>query len=337
MTQRRAMVLREEIGESATLDDQDTVRQAECVRESLLRAGWDASLVVLGSDVRTLEQELDALRPELVFNLVESWSGLASLGCVVPALCRKGGVPCTGSDEGALILAGDKALARRLMLGAAIPTPEGVSLEEIRLGHFPGPGGYIVKSRFEDASLGLGPDCVVEAGGRDELLRIMERLAPRMAGDCVAERYVDGQEFNLALLAGPDGGVQVLPLAEMVFESGLSGPAILHFAAKWEEGSAAYAASARRFEPSHPLAGEMAAIGLRCWDVFGLAGYARVDFRVSGAGDIFVIDVNPNPCITPDAGFVAAASQGGLYHVEVVRRIAGDALRRAGRLEMFCV
>lgn len=333
MTQRRAVVLREEIGESATLDDQDTVRQAECVFESLLRAGWDARLVVLGSDVRTLEQELDALRPELVFNLVESWSGLASLACVIPALCRKGGVPCTGSDEGALILAGDKALARRLMLAVGIPAPEGVSLEEIRQGHFPGPGGYIVKSRFEDASLGLGPDCVVEAGGRDELLRIMETLAPRMAGDCVAERYVAGQEFNLTLLADPDGGVQALPLAEMVFDPGLSGPAILHYAAKWEEGSTVFAASARRFVSDHPLGGEMVAIGMRCWAVFGLAGYARIDFRVSGTGDIFVIDVNPNPCITPDAGFVAAACQGGLDHVEIVRRIAGDALRRAGRQE----
>lgn len=333
MTLRRAVVLHEEIGESATLDDQDTMRQAECVRESLLRAGWDARLVVLGSDVRTLEQELDALRPELVFNLVESWHGLGSLACVVPALCRKGGVPCTGSDEVALILAGDKALARRLMRAAAIPAPEGVSLEEIRQGHFPGPGSYIVKSRFEDASLGLGPDCVVEADGRDELLRIMEILAPRMAGDCVAERYVAGQEFNLALLAGPDGGVQALPLAEMVFDPGLSGPAILHYAAKWEEGSPAFAASARRFVSDHPLAGEMVAIGMRCWAVFGLAGYARIDFRLSGTGDIFVIDVNPNPCITPDAGFAAAACQGGLDHVAIVRRIAGDALRRAGHLE----
>jgi D-alanine-D-alanine ligase len=332
VTLRRAVVLREEIAEPAALDDQDTIRQAECVRESLSRAGWDASLVVLGSDARTLEQDLEDLRPEVVFNLVESWCGLASLACVVPALCRKRGVPCTGSDEGALALAGDKALARRFMQAAAIPAPEGVSLEEIRLGDFPGAGRYIVKSRFEDASLGLGPDCVVEAGGRDELLRIMETLAPRMAGDCVAERYVAGQEFNLALLAGPDGGVQALPLAEMVFDSGLSGPAILHYAAKWEEGSTAFAASARRFVSDHPLGGEMVAIGLRCWEVFGLAGYARIDFRMSGTGDIFVIDVNPNPCITPDAGFAAAACQAGLHHVEIVRRIAAAALRRAGRL-----
>jgi len=68
-----------------------------------------------------------------------------------------------------------------------------------------------------------------------------------------------------------------------------------------------------------------------------VTGVQTCALPISEQGQIFVIDVNPNPCITPDAGFVAAASQGGLYHVEVVRRIAGDALRRAGRLEMFCV
>jgi D-alanine-D-alanine ligase len=326
------VVLREEIVESASLDAQDTVRQAGCVRESLARVGWDACLVVLGSDPRTLQQVL-AEGPGLVFNLVESWHGLASLACMVPALCRKSGVPCTGADESALSLAGDKALARRIMRAAGIPAPQGVSLEELRLGSFPGAGRYIVKSRFEDASLGLGPDCVVEAGGRDELLRIMEDLAPRMGGDCVAEGYVEGREFNLALLAGVDGGVQTLPLAEMVFDPGLTGPAILHYAAKWEEGGAAYAASTRRFSPANPLSGQLRAIALRCWDVFGLAGYARIDFRISGTGDIFVIDVNPNPCISPDAGFTAAAEQDGLDHVEIVSRIAADALRRAGRAE----
>jgi D-alanine-D-alanine ligase len=331
----KVAVIREEVGEHAPADVLDTVEMAESVAESLKRSGWTACEVLIGNDAQGCVDALTQTRADLAFNLVESYCGQASLACVAPALCRKAGVPFTGSDEGALAAAADKALTRRFMAAAGIPAPEGTSLAELRMGRFPGPGTYIVKSRFEDASLGLEDDCVVEAKSAAELLLVLESLAPRMAGDCVAERFVDGREFNLALLAGPHGNAEALPLAEMVFDPTLPGPAILGYAAKWHEGSEAYSASARSFDLSGEkrLVQEMTCIGLRCWDVFGLAGYARVDFRVSAAGGVFVIDVNPNPCIAPDSGFIAAARRAGLDHADVVRAIANDALRRAGRTE----
>ena len=335
MNALRVAVIREEIDGSASPDAQDTVLQARSVCERLERGGWECVQIVLGRNPHVLEERLLEIRPDLVFNLVESYLGLASLACVAPALCRKVGIPFTGADEGVMALAGDKAAARRLMRSASIPVPDGTSLDELRQGKFPGAGRYIIKSRFEDASLGLDGDCVVEARSRGELLWAMEELAPRMAGDCVAERYVPGREFNLALLADRHGGVRALPLAEMVFDSRMPGPAILHYAAKWQEGSAAYAASVRSFDLDDDLelSAALVDIGLRCWEVFGLAGYARIDFRVAEDGGIFVIDVNPNPCIAPDSGFVAAAGQGGLDHVEIVRRISLAALRRAGKME----
>ena len=206
---------------------------------------------------------------------------------------------------------------------------------ELHRGVFPGPGTYIIKARFEDASLGLGPDCVVDVREGAELLAAMREFAPRMAGDCVAEGYVRGREFNLALLAEPGGGVRDLPLAEMVFDSVMPGPAILHYAAKWDQDSADYAASMRSFDlaDEEGLVSQMSRIALSCWDLFGLAGYARIDFRVGENGQPFVIDVNPNPCITPDAGFVAAAQRVNLDHADVVRSIVLDALVRTGRLE----
>lgn len=331
----KVAVMREEVGEDAPADALDTVEMARSVAESLEVSGWTVCEALLGNDAQGCVDALVQARADLAFNLVESYCGQASLACIAPALCRKAGVTFTGSDEGALSAAADKALTRRLMAAAGIPAPEGTSLAELRMGRFPGPGTYIVKSRFEDASLGLDDDCVFEARSAAELLRTLESLAPRMAGDCVAERFVDGREFNLALLAGTHGNAEALPLAEMVFDPALSGPAILGYAAKWHEASAAFAASARSFDlpDEKELVHEMTGIGRRCWDLFGLAGYARVDFRVSGAGDIFVIDVNPNPCIAPDSGFIAAARRAGLEHADVVRTIVGDALRRAGRTE----
>lgn len=335
MTSLHVAVVRESVPDSASPDALDTVLQARSVRESLARCGWRTSEHVLGSDPSALEAGLAHRRPDVVFNLVESCHGLASLACLAPALLRKAGFAFTGADEGSMALAGDKALARRLLHAAGLPVPPGVMMGELRRGVFPGPGSYIIKARFEDASLGLGPDCVVDVREGAELLAAMREFAPRMGGDCVAEGYVRGREFNLALLAEPGGGARDLPLAEMVFDSAMSGPAILHYAAKWDQGSADYAASVRSFDldgEGH-LVSEMRRIGLACWELFNLAGYARIDFRVSDRGQIFVIDVNPNPCITPDAGFAAAALRAGLDHAALVRAIVVDALERSGKMK----
>lgn len=328
-------VVREDVPGVASPDALDTVRQARSVSQSLALCGWRASQHVFGRDPSVLEAELAQIRPDVVFNLVESWSGLASMACVAPALFRKAKLAFTGADEGSMALSGDKALARRLLHAAGLPVPSGATMEELRRGVFPGASTYIIKARFEDASLGLGPDCVVAARQPQELLAAMQGLASRMGGDCVAEGYVRGREFNVALLAEAGGGVCVLPVAEMVFDPGLTGPAILHYAAKWEQESADYAASVRSFDLAgeEDLASNMRRIALSCWELFGLAGYARIDFRVGEDGLPCVIDVNPNPCITPDAGFAAAALRANLDHADVVRSIVLDALARAGRLE----
>lgn len=332
-------VVREVVPDTASPDVLDTLDQARAVIGSLRRLGWNAAEYVLGTDPFVLEEALVRHPLDVVFNLVESHCGLASLACVGPALCRKAGLAFTGSDEGTVALAGDKAASRRLMKAAGVPCPEGVGLEELRQGVFPGAGRYIVKSRFEDASLGLDACCVLDARQGRDLLLAMLGMAPRMGGACVAERYVEGREFNLALLADPAHGVRALPLAEMVFDPTMAGPAILHYDAKWREGSAAHAASNRCFDFSgeEDLMQEMVRTGLRCWELFGLAGYARIDFRVPVNGAPQVIDVNPNPCIAPDSGFVAAALRAGLDHSGLVRQIVWDALRRSGlTLEGTC-
>ena len=70
-----------------------------------------------------------------------------------------------------------------------------------------------------------------------------------------------------------------------------------------------------------PLLDELAEIALTCWDLFALRGYARVDFRVDAANRPWVLEVNTNPCLSPDAGFVAAAERSGLTFEQVVEKV----------------
>jgi len=119
--------------------------------------------------------------------------------------------------------------------------------------------------------------------------------------------------------------VEVLPVAEILFE-GLeaNAPKIVDFDAKWTPDSRAYNGTPRRFglERNEPeLAKQLKKLALACWNLFGLSGYARFDFRVDPTGKPFVIDVNPNPFLAPDAGFAAAAAEAGFSYQDLIGRI----------------
>jgi D-alanine-D-alanine ligase len=74
---------------------------------------------------------------------------------------------------------------------------------------------------------------------------------------------------------------------------------------------------------------ELGRLAKACWELFGLAGWARVDFRVDGAGRPFILEINANPCLAPDAGFARALERAGLSFADGIDGILGAAT--AGR------
>jgi D-alanine-D-alanine ligase len=152
--------------------------------------------------------------------------------------------------------------------------------------------------------------------------------AQRLGRPCFAEDYIDGREFNLSMLAGPSGP-EVLPPAEIDFSAFPAGkPRIVGYQAKWEVDSFEYQHTPRRFDmpPSDErLLERLSDLARRTWALFGLAGYARVDFRVDAAGEPWILEINTNPCLSPDAGFPAAVAEAGLSYDAAVERIVADA------------
>ena len=187
---------------------------------------------------------------------------------------------------------------------------------------------FIVKAVWEHGSLGLDESSVVKGS---EVARAIAERTERFGTAHFAEGYVEGREFNLALLE-ERGRPRALPIAEIVFEDWREGaPRIVGYDAKWTSDSAAYAGTPRRFglEQEEPvLAAKLAKLAKSCWDLFNLAGYARVDFRVDGRGEPWILEVNVNPCLNPDAGFAAAAAASGLSYRHLIGRII-DAAPRA--------
>jgi D-alanine-D-alanine ligase len=220
-------------------------------------------------------------------------------------------------------------LAKRLLRQNGLTTPDWVEAGEngLPVPSFSGP--YIVKSVWEHASIGIDGSSVTEDPRK--LDRIARRRQREFGGDWFAEAYIEGREFNLALLAGPDG-VELLPPAEMLFIDYPQGKRrIVDYAAKWHADSFEFNNTVRRFEfgaEDKRLLVELEWIAKSCWRLFGLTGYARVDCRVDGAGRPWILEININPCLSPDAGFAAAADRAGLTLTDVVGRIVADLPRR---------
>ena len=152
--------------------------------------------------------------------------------------------------------------------------------------------------------------------------------ADDLGGEAFAEEFIDGREFNLALLADESGLPQVLPPCEIVFqEYEREKPKIVGYKAKWDEHSFEYGHTPRRYEfpaRDQPLLKRLTEIALLCWLAFDLHGHARVDFRVDHQGKPYVLEVNANPCIAPDAGFAAALEYAGVPYVKAIERIVLD-------------
>jgi D-alanine-D-alanine ligase len=326
----RIAVLHDAIGGGAREDERDVLVQAETVEAALAAQGHEPVRLAADLDLSRLAASLRRLRPDLVFNLVESLGGAGSLIHLVPALLDRLGLAYTGAPTAALFLTTHKVLAKRCLQQTGLPTPPWQGPDDLPAG---AASRWIVKPVWEDASVGIDDDSIVAARA-EELAERLSAEAQRLGCEVFAEAYVDGREFNLSLLAKPNG-VEVLPAAEIVFRDfPPDKPRIVGYAAKWHPGSFEHENTPRRFDlapgDAH-LVARLEALAAACWRLFGLAGYARVDFRVDAEGIPWILEVNPNPCLSEGAGLLAAAARANLGPDEVVGRIVAAALGRAGR------
>lgn len=326
------VLLHDDFREGARRDELDGLVQVAAVSAELAAQGHACRTQPCSLDLEALGQALRRSPPDVAFNLVESVGGHNSLLHLVPALLDVLGIACTGAPTAAVFLTTNKVLTKRILAAAGVPTPAWYAPATPAPAGGPAPSGrFILKPVNEDASVGLDDEAVVDVPGADELARRLEARGALLEQDLFAEAFIDGREFNVSLLAGA-AGVDVLPPAEMEFVDYTPGkPRIVGYAAKWDDGSFESTHTRRRFDlagPDTALAAELARLSRTCWDLLGLRGFARVDFRVDGAGRPWVLEVNANPCLSPDAGFQAAAQRAGLTFSEVVQRIVADALQR---------
>jgi D-alanine-D-alanine ligase len=320
----KIVVLHDFIPERAPEDAQDGLVQAGEVSRSLSNLGHKTSPLFFTLDIQQIVDTLRKTNPDMVFNLVESVSGYGKLIYMSPATLDYLKIPYTGSGIDATFLTSNKVLSKKILKASGIPTPPWLTPENINDHSFALGRPYIIKSVWEHASIGLGNHSVITARSKDEFIESIRRWNGFFAGDFFAEFYIDGREFNLSLLE-VDGDVDVLPVAEIRYIDYPEGKwKILDYPSKWVRESFEYEHTKRCFDFSikdEILIGKLAEIAKQCWKIFSLRGYARVDFRVDQAENPWVLEVNTNPCLAPDSGFIASAKRADLNFDQIIKRI----------------
>ncbi len=320
MNFRKCCIIYNQPREDALPDELDVLDQVDYIETNLKKLGIETCRKGITTDFMEEVADLAAEKPEFVFNLVESINNKGELCYFVPALLNMYSIPYTGNPVEAMFITTSKALTSKILKSAGINNPGGYSpsqWEELVPGN-----RYIIKPIWEDGSLGITSESVFtftpEYG---------KKLKDYKDSHWLIEDYIDGREFNVTVLAS-DNGPEVMPPAEMTFNNyNESMPKIVDFRAKWEAGSFEYENTIRHFpgDNMNPvLKQRIMDTALRCWNVFGLRGYARVDMRVDHNDNPFVIEVNANPCLSPDSGVVAAITAAGLPFTAVLQRIIND-------------
>lgn len=307
----------------AAPDVAGVLESVDAVADALAQDGHLPVRVPVHELAGTWQARLSGHALERVVNLCEGIGGDASAeGELARALGRLG-IPFTGSDADALDRCRRKEEANRLLTEAGLPVPEWSLADD----GFDTAGWTvypaIVKPAHEDASIGIGRGSVARSA--EELAAALVTAAAH--APLLVQRYVDGRELNVAVV-----GDETLPAAEIEFRQLAQGaPRVVGYGAKWHYGSAEDLGTVPLCPAPLPAEqtlriGELAR---RACSTLGTGGYARVDLRLDGDGRPWILEVNPNPDLSPQAGLARMATAAGWSYGELIARIVESAAKPA--------
>ncbi len=300
----------------------------EAVAGHLSDAGFAVSRLGASRDPAALLAGLRRARPDVVFNLFEGLADQNGTEAHAAGLLEWLGLPYTGCPFPTLCVARDKPWTKRLLRGAGLPTADFFVVEEGPVVECPVPWPVIVKPGQQDASVGLDQNSVVTDRQRlnERVAYLLEAYGPPV----LVEEFIRGREFNVGLIESPE--LRALPVSEIEFVD--QGPGywpIVTYDAKWKPGSRDYEATPAKYpaDVSPRLAGRLHALAKQAFRLLGCRDYARVDFRVRPNGKPCILEVNPNPDFSPQAGLAGGLASAGLTHAQFTVELVHAALARA--------
>ncbi len=313
-------------GTGERLSEESVAEMAQQAHDAVTSLGYKASLIPLQRSLLNFLNRVKDEGHEVLINLCEGYYGRPQWESNVAGIFELMGIAFTGNDSKTLAICQDKHKAKAVLRAADLPTaPARLMLaadQPVEL-KFP----IIVKPNNEDASLGISPDSVVhdEEGFRRQVRHVLETYRQ----PALVEPYIDGREFNVSVME--NGSVIPLPVSEIDFTAMPKGaPKICSYEAKWFEDHPLY----QKTPPVCPapvddeLRTKLQATAADAFRTMGCRDYARVDFRMDGKGRLFILEVNPNPDISLNAGYARALKAAGIEYAAFWDAMVRNALKR---------
>jgi D-alanine-D-alanine ligase len=295
------------------------------VQKALDELGHITQLVPLTPPLEQVREKLASLDVDVVFNLFEGFDGYPQAEAQVAYLLEKLKIPYTGCPGPALELGLNKPRAKVVLETAGIWTPKFQILDPHNLSAFKLDYPCIVKPFSEDASHGLSENSVVyDIAGLERQVREVSRV---FGGKALVEEFLEGREFNTTVMG--NGTLKVPAISEIVYTLPPDKPRVLTFDAKWRENTLYY----QNTEAVCPAAisesekRKISRIARSAFRLFGCRGYARVDFRQDTSGNLKVLEVNPNPDLTPGSGAARQAAAAGMTYAQFVEKVLRFAMK----------
>ena len=298
------------------------------VVSQLREMGHDVLVLGVRDDLMVIRKAIDDWKPHIAFNLLEEYSGVAIYDQNVVSYLELMGLPYTGCNPRGLMLARDKALAKKILSYYRVPLPEFITVPVGRAVKRPKELAFplIVKSVSEEASLGISQASIVEDDAK-----LQERVTfihESVGTTALVERYIEGRELYVGVLG--IWRLQVLPvwelnMSQMPTEARPIATERVKWSRKYQQKYGIVSGEAKDLAPG--VAEQIQELARLVYRGLGLNGYARVDFRLDPSGQIYLLEANPNPQIAKGEDFADSAEHAGLPYQTLLQRILVLGLR----------
>ncbi len=319
-------------GNSSSKDTSMTsvIEQVDTIVEVLTEVGYNVSTLLAGADISKLMEKLREDKPDLIFNFCESIEDNSYQEMNVAGLYELLGLRYTGSGPLTLGSCLNKVRTKEILsfhkLNIApfrvFNSPDEVLRKKMT---FP----VIAKPIHEDASAGITNSSVVY--DRDHLQSLLSEMLKKFKQPILVEQYIEGREFNVAIVGNEE--LVALPVSEIDFSTMPQGyHHIVSYEAKWMPDTVEYKSTvpvcpakiSSRFQK------KIQNTAIKAYQVMGCRDYARVDMRVDKNGIVYVLEVNPNPDLSPgESGFSRSAAAFGWTYGQLISNIVESAFKRS--------
>lgn len=317
------------IGNYKSEDTEAVFKCRDAVVDSLRISGYfpetfEIHEKIFSRDPGSVIDEVTQLSPDCVFNLFEGFCGKAGSEAEFARMLEERNIPFTGNNSSALETCLDKNKTKSILEETGIKVPAGImvrALSDLSEADISFPA--FVKPAFEDASVGIDKRSFVE--NSDELKAAITKKLTSFPNGLIVEEFIPGKEFNAAFLG--DYPYEHLGISSLDYDHHPDCPSFLNFNSKWKDGALEYEKLMPRVltKDDPDYRSDIVDISRRAAKTLNCSRYFRVDLREKD-GEMYVLDVNPNPDISPDSGLIRQAASRGMDYPAVVNKILNNTI-----------